>query len=566
MQEISVDTRPFFVEYKVLVLDIPENSSGPPPLPGTELPNIVTVTGTNVPPAGGGAVAEVVEPFLTVSKVVDDADHIVSVGQTLTYVLTVQHIPFISNSTAYDFVLTDLVPAQLQNVVVTSMMGSGGVTGLTNLSLGNSIRIEADSIPVGGSITIVFTANVSLAAGSNTVIDNNARIYWDSAGDGDGNELLGTGTLLDVDRDYGARPGVVEEPDPPILDNDPAQDTERVRVGTLAVGDTVWLDQNRNGVVDAGESGIPNVLVFIDFNRDGTRNPNEPFDLTDANGIYGISSLAPGLYSVRVDPATLPPGLLEVFVFDDPRVPGAPLLGGFSTEVLLDFTNEERADFGYFLPPIPPVPPVTPSPPSPIFPPTGRGGEPGAEPEVEPEAFSALDTFFIDVFNSVLGGPSVIEEPLLPFALVGEPSPLPSAAAGFPLLSGAAEPGSNITLTFYSATGELIFSNTILVPSGGNWVANFPDVDTTGNVTVVAQVAANNLTPLSTDNNFNFRANYATPMDSFFVSRSLTVDRVFSELASRRMGVMAPIDEPIIPGGWTKRNYEFLAAPAVPSF
>ena len=63
---------------------------------------------------------------------------------------------------------------------------------------------------------------------------------------------------------------------------------------------------------------------------------------------------------MRVDPATLPPGLLEVFVFDDPRVPGAPLLGGFSTEVLLDFTNEERADFGYFLPPIPPTPPVPP--------------------------------------------------------------------------------------------------------------------------------------------------------------------------------------------------------------
>ena len=271
------------------------------------------------------------------------------------------------------------------------MMGSGGVTGLTNLSLGNSIRIEADSIPVGGSITIVFTANVSLAAGSNTVIDNNARIYWDSLGDGDGNEFSAREALLDVDRDYGARPGVVEEPDPAILDNDPAQDTERVTVGSLAIGDTVWLDQNRNGVVDAGESGIPNVLVFIDLNRDGTRNPNEPFDLTDANGIYGISSLAPGQYSVRVDPATLPPGLLEVFVFDDPRVPGAPLLGGFSTEVLLDFTNEERADFGYFLPPIPPVPPVTPSP---LLPPAGQGGEPSAEPEVEPETLSARWTRF----------------------------------------------------------------------------------------------------------------------------------------------------------------------------
>ena len=180
------------------------------------LENTVTVTATDVPDTPtDGVEAKVVEPFLTISKVVvDDADHIVSVGQTLTYVLTVQHIPVLSDSTAYDFVLTDLVPAQLQNVVVTSMMGSGGVTGLTNLSLGNSIRIEADSIPVGGSITIVFTANVSLAAGSNTVIDNNARIYWDSAGDGDGNDILGTGTLLEVDRDYGARSDFVEEPDP----------------------------------------------------------------------------------------------------------------------------------------------------------------------------------------------------------------------------------------------------------------------------------------------------------------------------------------------------------------
>ena len=84
-------------------------------------------------------------------------------------------------------------------------------------------------------------------------------------GDGDGNDLLGTGTLIDVDRDYGARAGFIEEPDPAITDNDLAQDTEQVKVGSLAVGDTVWLDQNRNGVVDAGESGIPNVLVFIDF-------------------------------------------------------------------------------------------------------------------------------------------------------------------------------------------------------------------------------------------------------------------------------------------------------------
>ena len=143
---------------------------------------------------------------------------------------------------------TDTVPLALQDVVVTSLTATPGVTGLTNLSAGNVIRVEADSIPLGGSITIVFTANVSLAANGGAVIDNNARIYWDSLGDGDGNDILSGSSLpLEVDRDYGARPGVVEEPNPGLIGNVPAQDTEQVTVGTLSVGDTVWLDQNRNG-------------------------------------------------------------------------------------------------------------------------------------------------------------------------------------------------------------------------------------------------------------------------------------------------------------------------------
>ena len=98
----GIDTGSFAVEYKVLVLDVPENTSarpGPPPVAATVLENTVAVTGDNVPdPPDVGVEAKVVEPFLTISKVVvDDADHIVSVGQTLTYVLTVQHIPVLSD-------------------------------------------------------------------------------------------------------------------------------------------------------------------------------------------------------------------------------------------------------------------------------------------------------------------------------------------------------------------------------------------------------------------------------------------------------------------------------------
>ncbi len=80
-------------------------------------------------------------------------------------------------------------------------------------------------------------------------------------------------------------------------------------------------------------------LVFVDFNRDGRETRTSRSTSPTASGFYQISNLAPGQYSVRVDPATLPPGLLEVFVFDDPLMPGTPALGGFSTEVLLNLNE-----------------------------------------------------------------------------------------------------------------------------------------------------------------------------------------------------------------------------------
>ena len=48
----GIDTGSFAVEYKVLVLDVPENTSarpGPPPVAATVLENTVAVTGDNVP-------------------------------------------------------------------------------------------------------------------------------------------------------------------------------------------------------------------------------------------------------------------------------------------------------------------------------------------------------------------------------------------------------------------------------------------------------------------------------------------------------------------------------------
>ena len=55
-----------------------------------------------------------------------------------------------------------------------------------------------------------------------------------------------------------------------------------------AIGDSVWLDENGNGVQDAGEAGIANVKVTV------TKGAESYTTYTDANGGYVFSELGAG--------------------------------------------------------------------------------------------------------------------------------------------------------------------------------------------------------------------------------------------------------------------------------
>jgi protocatechuate 3,4-dioxygenase beta subunit len=57
---------------------------------------------------------------------------------------------------------------------------------------------------------------------------------------------------------------------------------------TASVGDFVWLDVNANGVQDAGEPGVPGVLVTI---YDANTNAPVGVAVTDGNGKYLVSNL-----------------------------------------------------------------------------------------------------------------------------------------------------------------------------------------------------------------------------------------------------------------------------------
>ncbi|MGB3736726.1 MAG: SdrD B-like domain-containing protein, partial [Ilumatobacter sp.] len=69
------------------------------------------------------------------------------------------------------------------------------------------------------------------------------------------------------------------------------------------IGDTIWHDLDADGIFDADEPGLPGVRVDV---FDGATLVAS--DTTDANGEYRVIGLAPGTYTVTVDPTTIPTG------------------------------------------------------------------------------------------------------------------------------------------------------------------------------------------------------------------------------------------------------------------
>src|SRR3984885_1248006 len=59
-------------------------------------------------------------------------------------------------------------------------------------------------------------------------------------------------------------------------------------------------DLNGNGVMDAGEPGLPGWTVYVDYNNDGVfDSATEPSAVTGAGGTYTINNVTPGDWNVR---------------------------------------------------------------------------------------------------------------------------------------------------------------------------------------------------------------------------------------------------------------------------
>ena len=86
----------------------------------------------------------------------------------------------------------------------------------------------------------------------------------------------------------------------------PAQASTRPTDGS--VSGTAFEDTNRNGLFDPEEKPLPDVLVYLDLNRDGKFNDAEPSQRTNELGGYFFDDLEPGEYAAR---ELTPAGYLE---------------------------------------------------------------------------------------------------------------------------------------------------------------------------------------------------------------------------------------------------------------
>jgi LPXTG-motif cell wall-anchored protein len=107
-----------------------------------------------------------------------------------------------------------------------------------------------------------------------------------------------------------------------------------------SVGTRVWNDLDGDGVQDAGEPGLPGVVVTLD---DGNPATTDPTVTTDANGDYKITDVAQGTYTIKT--SSLPAGAQPTFDADGTASANA------STVTISDAHLDDTVqNFGYSMP------------------------------------------------------------------------------------------------------------------------------------------------------------------------------------------------------------------------
>ena len=258
-----------------------------------------------------------------------------------------------------------VVPPTLLNNVWTETVESTGGTG----SLNNQIPVTVAAGAISGAHSFGYTQSSTSTIGDTLYFDLDSDGLQDATEDGIPNVTVWLYT--DVDRDGTIDDGVdtiyatdvsdasgnylfsavpagsyvvkVDTSDPDFPTNvTPTGDAD---LAAASIGDFIWLDSNGNGAFNAGEDGIPGVVVnlYADTDGSGTLNGGDELvaaTITNVNGNYLFTGLPAGGYFVDVDETTLPSSSLAITT-TDPATTLITLANSLSTTQVL------TADAGY---------------------------------------------------------------------------------------------------------------------------------------------------------------------------------------------------------------------------
>jgi fimbrial isopeptide formation D2 family protein/uncharacterized repeat protein (TIGR01451 family) len=180
------------IQYQARVDNILSNQSG------TVLSNSATlfyadpVSGNDV--SGGTRSTNILvgEPILTLNKEITSGTANLQAGDNVTYQITFGNT---GQTTAYEVNFSDAVPVKLDNISSVNVISTFSPTPTASV-VGNNITLSIFDLDIGQTVTLTFTARLTLAVNPGETITNTGQASYSTA-DGDLGGLERTGTVQD---------------------------------------------------------------------------------------------------------------------------------------------------------------------------------------------------------------------------------------------------------------------------------------------------------------------------------------------------------------------------------